>query len=195
MRHLQYRRATNFQTTRQFNSACLTAAPLPLAQDIQSGNCATHNTTLVDFPHKGVLRAPWRIRPTPFWSPFAKNAEALAPRAMTFMVRLRRVCYLMSALHLHCFSGCIQPCSLSCCSLCMPLFERRNGAGVAYVGFGACSSRRTDAAVAIDVQVTRHDRLSSLENCGIILDGIVLQPQAGPSLTAMTPLSVSALLC
>lgn len=59
----------------------------PPAQDIQSGNCAVHNTCLVDFPQKGVLYAPWRIRPTPFWSPFARNAEALAPRAMTFMVR------------------------------------------------------------------------------------------------------------
>ena len=56
-------------------------------QDIQSGNCAVHNTCLVDFPQKGVLYAPWHIRPTPFWSPFARNAEALAPRAMTFMVR------------------------------------------------------------------------------------------------------------
>ena len=60
---------------------------LLVEQDIQSGNCATHNTLLVDAPQKSVLRAPWRIRPTPFWSPFAKNAVALAPRAMTFMVR------------------------------------------------------------------------------------------------------------
>lgn len=60
--------------------------PLCQAQDIQSGNCAVHNTCLVDYPQKGVLRAPWRIVPTPFWSPFARNAEALAPRALHFMV-------------------------------------------------------------------------------------------------------------
>lgn len=43
-----------------------TSAPL-CAQDIGSGNCAVHNTLLLDHVQKSVLRAPWRFHPMPFW--------------------------------------------------------------------------------------------------------------------------------
>lgn len=36
-------------------------------QDIGSGNCAVHNTLLLDHVQKSVLRAPWRFHPAPFW--------------------------------------------------------------------------------------------------------------------------------
>lgn len=36
-------------------------------QDIGSGNCAVHNTLLLDHVQKSVLRAPWRFHPMPFW--------------------------------------------------------------------------------------------------------------------------------
>jgi hypothetical protein len=66
-----------------------------------------HNTCLVDFPQKGVLYAPWRIRPTPFWSPFARNAEALAPRAMAFMVRHDSLFRCHYGSQLRCCAGCL----------------------------------------------------------------------------------------
>ena len=126
-------------------------APL---QDIQSGNCAVHNTCLVDFPQKGVLYAPWRIRPTPFWSPFARNAEALAPRAMAFMVRTR--------LHRQPLFDCVAVEGEPLCRLNMSML---------------CA-------------------ISTVASCRVVrLTDHHLYVQASPSLMAMTPLSISALLC
>jgi len=45
------------------------AFPGHTPEDIQSGTGVVHNTYLFDFPEKSVLRAPFRIRPTPVWFP------------------------------------------------------------------------------------------------------------------------------
>ncbi len=45
-------------------------------QDIGSGNCAVHNTLLLDHVQKSVVWAPWRYRPPPFWEPFNRNVSA-----------------------------------------------------------------------------------------------------------------------
>lgn len=37
--------------------------PRPCAQDIGSGNCAVHNTWMLDHPQKSVLWGPWRYYP------------------------------------------------------------------------------------------------------------------------------------
>lgn len=55
------------------------------AQDIGSGNCAVHNTLLIDHPQKSVLRAPWRYYPTHLWSPSNRNLEAAVPAAIEFL--------------------------------------------------------------------------------------------------------------
>ena len=44
-------------------------------QDIGSGNCAVHNTMLLDHVQKSVVWAPWRYRPPPFWEPFNRNVR------------------------------------------------------------------------------------------------------------------------
>lgn len=54
-------------------------------EDIQSGNCMTHNTMMVDHPQKGVLRAPWIFKPAPFWSPFSRSGDKVAPHALRMM--------------------------------------------------------------------------------------------------------------
>jgi hypothetical protein len=41
--------------------------------DIQSGTGVVHNTFLFDHPQKAVLRAPFRIKPTPVWFADHKN--------------------------------------------------------------------------------------------------------------------------
>jgi len=43
------------------------AYPGHTPEDIQSGSGVVHNSYLFDFPEKSVLRAPFRIRPTPVW--------------------------------------------------------------------------------------------------------------------------------
>lgn len=53
-------------------------------QDIGSGNCAVHNTLLLDHVQKSVLRAPWRFHPAPFWSPSHRNLEAVGRAALRF---------------------------------------------------------------------------------------------------------------
>ena len=37
--------------------------PWPCEQDIGSGNCAVHNSWMLDHPQKSVLWAPWRYHP------------------------------------------------------------------------------------------------------------------------------------
>ncbi len=54
-------------------------------QDIGSGNCVVHNTLLLDHVQKSVVWAPWRYRPAPFWEPFNRNIEGIAPVAMRWM--------------------------------------------------------------------------------------------------------------
>lgn len=45
--------------------------------DIQSGAGVVHNALMFDYPQKSVLRAPFRIRPTPAWFYDHKNLRAL----------------------------------------------------------------------------------------------------------------------
>ena len=54
-------------------------------QDIGSGNCAVHNTLLVDHPQKSVLWAPWRYYPTHLWSSANRNLESIVPAAISFL--------------------------------------------------------------------------------------------------------------
>jgi acyl-CoA reductase-like NAD-dependent aldehyde dehydrogenase len=49
-------------------------------KDIQSGSGVVHNTFLFDHPQKSVVRAPFRIKPTPAWFPDHKNLAALGAR-------------------------------------------------------------------------------------------------------------------
>ena len=46
-------------------------------QDIQSGSGVVHNALLFDHPQKSVLKAPFRIRPTPAWFYDHKNLKGL----------------------------------------------------------------------------------------------------------------------
>ncbi|MET0384781.1 MAG: aldehyde dehydrogenase family protein [Polyangiales bacterium] len=45
--------------------------------DIQSGSGVVHNALLFDYPQKTVLRAPFRIRPTPAWFYDHRNLKGL----------------------------------------------------------------------------------------------------------------------
>lgn len=56
-----------------------------LVQDIGSGNCAVHNTLLLDHPQKSLLWGPWRYYPTHLWSPSNRNLEAAVPAAIYFL--------------------------------------------------------------------------------------------------------------
>jgi hypothetical protein len=53
------------------------AFPGHLPTDIQSGAGVVHNALMFDYPQKSVLRAPFRIRPTPAWFYDHKNLKAL----------------------------------------------------------------------------------------------------------------------
>jgi len=52
--------------------------------DIQSGRGVVHNTYLFDHPQKSVVRAPFRIFPTPAWFATHKNLRQLAQRLAAF---------------------------------------------------------------------------------------------------------------
>ncbi|KAK9835218.1 hypothetical protein WJX81_006473 [Elliptochloris bilobata] len=54
-------------------------------QDIGSGNCAVHNTWMLDHPQKSVLWAPWRYYPTHLWSSANRNLEGTVPGAIDFL--------------------------------------------------------------------------------------------------------------
>jgi acyl-CoA reductase-like NAD-dependent aldehyde dehydrogenase len=51
--------------------------------DIQSGAGVVHNTFMLDHPQKSVLRAPFRIAPTPAWFFDHKNLRALGQKLLT----------------------------------------------------------------------------------------------------------------
>ncbi len=53
-------------------------------EDIQSGRGVVHNSYLFDHPQKSVVRAPFRIRPTPVWFPDHKTAHVLGPALTRF---------------------------------------------------------------------------------------------------------------
>jgi acyl-CoA reductase-like NAD-dependent aldehyde dehydrogenase len=60
------------------------AFPGHTPEDIQSGTGVVHNAFLLDHPQKSVVRAPWRIRPTPAWFPEHKNLRGLGERLTRF---------------------------------------------------------------------------------------------------------------
>lgn len=60
------------------------AFPGHTPDDIQSGTGVVHNTFLFDHPEKSVVRAPFRIKPTPAWFPDHKNLAELG-RKLTAM--------------------------------------------------------------------------------------------------------------
>jgi acyl-CoA reductase-like NAD-dependent aldehyde dehydrogenase len=53
-------------------------------EDIQSGRGVVHNTFMFDHPQKSVVRAPFRIFPTPAWFPDHKSLHALGPALTRF---------------------------------------------------------------------------------------------------------------
>ena len=60
------------------------AFPGHTPDDIQSGSGVVHNSFLFDHPQKSVVRAPFRIKPTPAWFPDHKNLADLG-RKLTAM--------------------------------------------------------------------------------------------------------------
>jgi hypothetical protein len=60
------------------------AYPGHRAEDIQSGTGVVHNAFLFDHPEKSVVRAPFRIRPTPAWFSDHKNLRELGQRLVAF---------------------------------------------------------------------------------------------------------------
>ena len=60
------------------------AFPGHRADDIQSGTGVVHNAFLFDHPEKSVVRAPFRIFPTPPWFSDHKNLRVLGERLVTF---------------------------------------------------------------------------------------------------------------
>jgi len=60
------------------------AYPGHTAEDIQSGTGVVHNAFLFDHPEKSVVRAPFRIRPTPAWFSDHKNLRELGRKLVAF---------------------------------------------------------------------------------------------------------------
>jgi hypothetical protein len=60
------------------------AFPGNRAEDIQSGSGVVHNTFLFDHPEKSVVKAPFRIRPTPAWFSDHKSLRDLGQRLVAF---------------------------------------------------------------------------------------------------------------
>ena len=60
------------------------AYPGHTAEDIQSGSGVVHNAYMFDHPEKSVVRAPFRIRPTPAWFSDHKNLRELGQRLVAF---------------------------------------------------------------------------------------------------------------
>jgi acyl-CoA reductase-like NAD-dependent aldehyde dehydrogenase len=63
------------------------AFPGHTPQDIQSGTGVVHNSLMLDHPQKSVVRAPFRINPTPVWFADHKNLTAMAQRLASYEAR------------------------------------------------------------------------------------------------------------
>ncbi len=63
------------------------AFPGHTLKDIRSGRGAVHNTFLLDHPQKSVVRAPFRIQPTPAWFSDHRNLPALGRRLTAFEMK------------------------------------------------------------------------------------------------------------
>jgi len=60
------------------------AYPGHTPDDIQSGTGVVHNTLMFSRPEKSVVRAPFRVRPTPPWFVTNRAATTVAPRLAAF---------------------------------------------------------------------------------------------------------------
>ena len=60
------------------------AYPGHTPEDIQSGTGVVHNSYLLDYPQKVVLRAPFKPNPTPVWFPDHKTLDVMAPRLSAY---------------------------------------------------------------------------------------------------------------
>ncbi|HVH46492.1 MAG TPA: aldehyde dehydrogenase family protein, partial [Labilithrix sp.] len=60
------------------------AYPGHTAEDIQSGTGVVHNAWLFDHPEKSIVRAPFRIAPTPAWFGDHRNLLELGRRVVAF---------------------------------------------------------------------------------------------------------------
>jgi hypothetical protein len=60
------------------------AYPGHTPEDIQSGSGVVHNTWMFDHPEKSIVRAPFRIRPTPAWFSDHKNLLDLGRKLVAF---------------------------------------------------------------------------------------------------------------
>jgi hypothetical protein len=60
------------------------AYPGHTPEDIQSGTGVVHNAFLFDHPEKSVVRAPFRIRPTPPWFSGHENLLDLGRKLVAF---------------------------------------------------------------------------------------------------------------
>jgi acyl-CoA reductase-like NAD-dependent aldehyde dehydrogenase len=60
------------------------AFPGHTPEDIQSGTGVVHNSYLIDHPQKSVIRAPFRIKPTPVWFPDHRNLAQTGRRLTRF---------------------------------------------------------------------------------------------------------------
>jgi acyl-CoA reductase-like NAD-dependent aldehyde dehydrogenase len=60
------------------------AFPGHAPEDIQSGTGVVHNSYLLDHPQKSVVRAPFRIKPTPVWFPDHRNLAQTGKRLTRF---------------------------------------------------------------------------------------------------------------
>ena len=77
------------------------AYPGNTIQDVNSGIGFVHNELLIDFPEKSVVRAPFRVWPTPAWFYDRKNAIKIAKAFLQFeyterkrdMMKLLRVVF------------------------------------------------------------------------------------------------------
>lgn len=58
-----------------------------LWQDIGSGNCAVHNSMLLDHVQKSVVFGPWQYPLTPFTSSQNRNLVNLAHGSLAFFAR------------------------------------------------------------------------------------------------------------
>lgn len=65
--------------------------------DIGSGNCAVHNTLLLDHPEKSILYCPWRFKPLPFWFHTLTNKTGLLKQGIKFILH-PSICELLKML-------------------------------------------------------------------------------------------------
>ncbi|MDQ3032776.1 MAG: aldehyde dehydrogenase family protein [Myxococcota bacterium] len=53
-------------------------------EDVRSGRGVVHNALLIDHPQKSIVRAPFRMRPTPVWFPDHRTLRPLAELVTAF---------------------------------------------------------------------------------------------------------------